>query len=73
MHQKEMILWHWTSVVWEKVKSGSMARALEDIGLFMPKVIVANAVIRGHTDNGNVNLDVASQLKDGMQRMQIVE
>ena len=50
-----------------------MGRALEDIGLPMRKVVVANAIILGRTGSGNANLDAASQLKDGtiMQQIQI--
>ena len=65
MHLKEMSHWVWTCGAWERVKLGSMDRALVDIGWLMQKVTAISVATLEHTDLQSASLVVAIQPKDG--------
>lgn len=65
MSQVEMSPWHWTWVVWERDKCGSMGKALVDIGPSMQLEIAALVHMKGHTDRPSANLVVANLLNNG--------
>ena len=65
MHLGEMSHWPWTCRAWERVKYGSMVKALEDTGRFMQKVALL-VVTLGHTGPETVKLIAVDQLKNGI-------
>lgn len=65
MHLKEMSHWLWTCGAWERVKFGSMGRALEDIGWLTQKVTAMFVATLEHTDPQSVSMVAVIQPKDG--------
>lgn len=65
MHQEEMNLWLLTWEVWGKVKFGSTGIASDDIGVYAPKEIAADAVTPARFGPSSANSDVDTQLNNG--------
>ena len=68
MLQEEMNHLHWIWAVWERVRFGSMGRALEDTGQPLHQMATAMvATTKGHIVPSNARLAVASQHSDGKE------